>query len=444
MAAYIPELANSFATLGYSGEDGLKHLIAMLQTLREDTGSATAAATQAQNIFGKMYNADTAKKFSKFGIDLRKELSAARKNGEDAVSAFVRLSKEAIKGDLTKLPLLFTDQEFRLGMQSLITSSDSLERFFKILNSAEVDGAVFRDVKRITGDTQASIDRMAASWDKFVSTFGAKASKLVVPVMDSVSYATDKQDAIDRALKERGMGYLESQWHQVGLSQKDQDLLAIEGGFKDPDLRAKYQFGPNLPEGWKTNEFTAGGIGPNRMVKGKDGRWHNEVPAIGPLVGGRDAVSKVPGRDHITAAMLARRGEIEFANNSASVAGLRPEQRNADLRHLLANLDRVEKGGSGRPWMDDGEKVGTEVGAAAIERMSSDARAVGSEVGSVVQEAMKAIAPQIGAAIAQAFAAGASQVKVGVNMAGGASGKINADTGRTMPASVGQPVSRGG
>lgn len=500
MASYIPELANSFATLGYSGEEGLKHLIAMLQTLREDTGSATAAATQAQNIFGKMYNADTAKKFASFGIDLRRELAAAKKNGEDAVSAFVRLSKEAIKGDLTKLPLLFTDQEFRLGMQSLITSSDSLERFFKVLNSSEVDGAVLRDVKRITGDTQASIDRLAASWDTLVAKFGASASKLAVPVMDAISDATDKQDAIDRALKDRGMGYLESQWYQVGLSQRDQDLLALEGEYKDPELRKKYEQGPVLPKDWNTSEeFPADKhAGPERKVKGSDGRWYAPTPLSGPvpdqkLIDG--LIGSDRARDQVTAAMLARRGEIEYFNRrgddfshpsapddyAGEAASYRPyrTQRAYGDSVVDKHYPRLEKsmveamrGGDRRsyeersagmePWTPtrvlDGikdffspqqaEPVGEALAQAAISKLSSDAGAVGTELGSVVREAIMAASPQIGAAIAQAFAAGASQVKVGLNTAGigaPAGGRpVNADTGRTMPASIGKPASTGG
>lgn len=434
MATYIPELANSFASLGYTGEEGLKQLIAMLQTIREDTGSASAAATQAQNIFGKMYNDDTAKKFAKFGIDLRKELKAAREQGEGAVQAFVRLSQEAIKGDLSKLPQLFTDQEFRLGMQSLITSTDSWKSFLESVNSADVDGTVFRDLKRVTEDVQASLDRLSGSWDALMKRFGQKVAGVATPVIDSVVSATDKQDAIDRALKARGMGYLESQFHQVGLSQSEQDRLAIEGGFKDPELRAKYEFGPTLPNGWKPDkEFPGGGTSGGKM------------PRIGPVPGRRPAaLAGVAGGDSMTRAMLARRAEIDYFNSHASEISLRPEQRNEDLQNIIGNLDRLEKGGSGRPWMEGGEKVGTEVGAAAIERMSSDASAVGSEMAEVMRNALNAAAPQIGAAMAQAFAGIASTVKVGVNMGGGPSGKINADTGRTMPAGIGMPASTGG
>ena len=458
MATYIPELANSFASLGYSGEEGLKQLIAMLQTIREDTGSASAAATQAQNIFGKMFNDDTAKKFAKFGIDLRKELKAAQEQGEGAVHAFVRLSQEAIKGDLSKLPQLFTDQEFRLGMQSLITSTDSWRGYLESVNSAEVDGTVFRDLERVTKDAQASIDRLSGSWDALVKRFGEKVATVATPAIDAVVSATDKQDAIDRALKKRGMGYLESQWSQVGLSQKDQDLLAIEGGFKDSDLRAKYEFGPGLPEGWKPEkEFPGGGTG-----------------AI-PIPGSRpDRSVAISGRDHMTAFMLARRSEIEYLNSrgadwdhpsapadySGSATRYTPTKGSipSDRRWKVGQRSYADRHGDMEPWTptrvfnglkdffspQEAEPVGEALAQAAISRLSSDAGAVGTELGGVIREAIMAATPQIGAAIAQAFAAGASQVKVGVNMAGGPSGKINADTGRTMPASVGRPVSTGG
>jgi len=439
MATYIPELANSFASLGYTGEEGLKQLIAMLQTIREDTGSASAAATQAQNIFGKMYNDDTAKKFAKFGIDLRKELKAARVQGEGAVQAFVRLSQEAIKGDLSKLPQLFTEQEFRLGMQSLITSADSWKSFLESVNSADVDGTVFRDLKRVTEDAQASLDRLSGSWDALMKRFGQKVAGVATPVIDSVVSATDKQDAIDRALTARGMGYWESQFHQVGLNQSEQDRLAIEGGFKDPALRAKYEFGPALPEGWTAQkEFPGGGTGAI------------PVPGVRPTT-----IGGTSGRDRMTATMLARRAEIDYFNAHGGAVtkpadfGIATSRGHGSYADRHAGMEpwtptRVFNGLKDFFSPQDAEPVGEALAQAAIQRMSSDASAVGSEMADVMRDALNAAAPQIGAAMAQAFAGIASTVKVGVNMTGGPSGRINADTGRTMPASIGMPASTGG
>lgn len=251
MAQYIPGLANSFATLGYEGEDGLKKLVALLQTIREDTGDASAAATQAQNIFGKMYSEETSNKFKKFGIDLRKEMEAAKASGEDAVSAFVRLSEQAIKGDYSKLPLLFSDQEFRLGMQSLMTSAGSLERFLKIMNSAEVDGTVFRDLNVVMSDTQASIDRMASSWESLKTSLGGTIAPVAAPAMDALSSTLDRRSAIRRGLEKSGMSSVVEReaWmlKQLPLgafsSSREADRMAMAGGYRDRQFLMDYRSG---------------------------------------------------------------------------------------------------------------------------------------------------------------------------------------------------------
>lgn len=222
MAQYIPEIANSFAALGYEGESGLKQLIAVLQTLREDTGSASAAATQAQNIFGKMMSEETANRFKKFGIDLRKEMQAAKASGEDALTAFVRLSKQALNGDLSKLPLLFADQEFRLGMQSLITSPEALEKFISILNGADVKGTVLKDLNRILGDTQTKIDRLGNSWDNMVKRVGATASDYLSPAMDTVTKFLDDKEAYDA-----GMGRLKQVGPELYANSRDEFFKGI-------------------------------------------------------------------------------------------------------------------------------------------------------------------------------------------------------------------------
>ncbi|GLS29959.1 phage tail tape measure protein, TP901 family, core region [Mesorhizobium albiziae] len=245
MASFIPELANSFASLGYEGEEGLKKLVAVLQTIREDTGSAGAAATQAQNIFGKMYSSDTGKKFADFGIDLRDSLAAAKKNGEDTLAAFVRLSKEAIDGDLSKLPLLFTDQEFRLGMQSLMTSADSYQRFIDAVNNSKVDGSVMRDLGRVLEDNQSKIDRMSASWDRFKTSVGGAAAAPVGGAMDYVSNSVDYGMAVNAGLEQSGVkGFAARSWWGITHGQDEKDGMAWRGGFRtDEQRRAIDEYG---------------------------------------------------------------------------------------------------------------------------------------------------------------------------------------------------------
>lgn len=241
MAQYIPSLANSFASLGYTGEEGLKKLVAILQTIREDTGDASSAATQAGEIFGKIYADDTVTKFKKFGIDLRAEMDAARKSGEDTLSAFIRLSQEAIKGDMSKLPQLFSDKEFRLGMQSLLSSPDALKKFFDTMNSASVDGTVFRDVNKVLADTQSSIDKLNNSASKLMNSAGSAAAPYAVPAMDAVSDGLDFHTAVNAGLEKSGYNGF---WSRTGFgltsSYDEKMAMAIRGGYANKEEIAAY------------------------------------------------------------------------------------------------------------------------------------------------------------------------------------------------------------
>ncbi len=424
MAREIPGLANSFATLGYRGEDGLKRLVAILQTIREDTGDASSAATQAQNIFGKMFSEETANKFKKFGVDLRSEMQAAAKSGEDAVSAFVRLSKEAIKGDLSKLPLLFSDQEFRLGMQSLITSEDSLRKFLELMNSAEVDGAVWRDVNRVMSDTQASIDRMSNSWEKLKTNFGKAIAPTATSLMDSVSSNLDYHASVNAGLEKRGMDWWDrTQW---GLTSTDDEKMqaAIEGGYSDRKAIADY----------RRRQYESG------KVKASTGR-HN-LPVVRP---------EFPGGDrHLNARNLPKTDvPIPGARPAAPMQGpSRPEAPKigatpaiADMGQSAAGLFRLPSKGE---WQDalkidigtdelksGGEEAGRSIadggrqGADAIKESSGFFKVAGVDVAAAISSAADKLV-----SAAAAFNRTMAQ-STGV----GAPGRpaVNADTGRSMP-----------
>lgn len=264
MASFIPTLANSFANLGYQGEDGLKRLIAILQTLREDTGTAGQAATQAQNIFSKMFSTETEKNFKGFGVDIRKEVDAAVKAGEGAVEAYVRISRRVMEENPTaKLVDLFADQEFQLGMQSLMTSGESFEKFLEVVNGAKVDGTVFRDLQKVTSDTQASIDNLSGSWDRFLKSLGGALSGPVGGALDAATGDLDRGSAIRKALEEQGKGYWERESAMFFMNPygEESDRLAREGGYVPRGDTAAQDAAKNAPYAYKVL-----GRRPNRPV----------------------------------------------------------------------------------------------------------------------------------------------------------------------------------
>lgn len=382
MAQYIPGLANSFASLGYEGEDGLKRLVAMLQTIREDTGDASAAATQAQNIFGKMFSSDTSKKFADFGINLRKEMEAAKASGEDAVSAFVRLSNEAIKGDFTKLPLLFTDQEFRLGMQSLMTSADSLQKFLNVMNSAEVDGTVFRDLSKVMSDTQASIDGMSNSWERLKTSIGGAAAPVATEGMNALANSLDYHGAVNAGLEKSGVhGFVDRTMFGLTSSADEKMRMAIRGGYNNrEDLGAYYQ-----------RQYESG------TVKASVGRHSRGV-----------AMPASPASSPVPAIM----GQISIPSRG-------------DFRAALRDGLGLEKEGDkwGQAVADGGKQAGQE-----IEKSAAFIKVAGYDVSTAIMNAARELA-----------AAARS-----INSFPGAGGRpaVNADTGRTMPA-VGRPAGTG-
>ncbi|CUX63206.1 phage tail tape measure protein [Agrobacterium genomosp. 13] len=424
MAQYIPGLANSFATLGYKGEDGLKKLVAILQTIREDTGDASSAATQAQNIFGKMYSEETGKKFAKFGIDLRKEMEAAQKAGEDAVSAFIRLSQEAIKGDLSKLPLLFSDQEFRLGMQSLMTSSDSLKKFIDTMNSAEVDGTVFRDVNRVFADTQASIDRMSNSWEKLKTSLGESVAPVVTPLMDGGVKQIDRYNARQRGAEKRGWGWFR---RNLGVISSTEEMdLAYEGGYRDEKFLGEY---------W-ASRYGAGKDDPRRP-RASNGRQGRPVVMADFPGGGTGAIpvprnkpSNLPPMRSLPSGVPPelRVGAVPKVPNFGFGKISMPSQE--EFKNALRiDIDSLKDSGH-----EAGQKVaegGREAGK-AVEDSAAFLKVAGVDVGA-----------QISAAAERLLEAARSFNRMQASATSLPRPSVNADTGRTFPPEISKPTGGG-
>lgn len=185
MARYLPALAPLAASVGMKGEEGLRRLAATAQVVRNQTGTAEEAASSLQNIFAKMESEETTKKFAKFGVDLRKEMAGARKEGKDLLSFFVELSDKALKGDLSKVPQLFSDMEFARGMRALLSQKGAVDELANSLRN--VDGSALRDLNRILGDTRSQIDRAKEGWDLLLRRLGEKLAPGAVQILDALN-----------------------------------------------------------------------------------------------------------------------------------------------------------------------------------------------------------------------------------------------------------------
>ncbi len=195
MAQYLPSLAPAAAAIGLKGEEGLRKLVAMLQVVRAQTGSAGEAATATANIFQKMETEETAKKFAKMGVDLRKEMALARREGRELVDVFLDLSETALQGDLSKLPQLFTDAEFARGMRALLNQRDAVNELEAALSA--VNGVTMGDLGEVLKDNQTKIDRLSNSTSRLGDALGGLAvSSGLAAAMDSIAAAANSASGV--------------------------------------------------------------------------------------------------------------------------------------------------------------------------------------------------------------------------------------------------------
>lgn len=233
MANYLPSLSPAFAALGYSGEEGLKKLTAALQVVRMETGRSEEAATAFMDVLTKMNSTTIANNFEKnFGVDLPGSMKKAKESGEDLLDAFVRISRATVKGDLSKLPLLFTDKQMLIGMRALINHTGDLNSLFRELSNAA--GTVNADIAKLAEDSQSSIDRMANAWDRMKQAIGKKIAPAATGAMDAVANKLAFDDAIEAALKKRGMSDAEiRKWWSMNLfDPSERGRTAFEGGWR--------------------------------------------------------------------------------------------------------------------------------------------------------------------------------------------------------------------
>ncbi|MES0049237.1 phage tail tape measure protein [Mesorhizobium sp. M0053] len=223
MAAELPALAPAFAALGYKGTEGLKKLAAMLEIVRNQTGSSSEAATNFGNVLQKAYGNEVSNNFKKYNIDIRKELDKTRKAGGDVIQKLVEQTQKALKGDLSKLPLIFTDVQMQNGMRALLTQMPELKAHLDALGGAA--GTVAKDFAQITGDPEGNWQQLINNIQKAGTALGDLTGRALNPTLSAFNdQLSESMSIIEGGKRLRGSGRDEGttadQWRQDYRQQK--------------------------------------------------------------------------------------------------------------------------------------------------------------------------------------------------------------------------------
>ena len=191
-ARWLPQLFSEGK--GMKGMGGYKQHLANLQAIAEVTGSSDQAGNAYYNLLGKLTAPDTAKNLEDFGVNLTKELEKAAIEGEDPVSAFVRIVEERVvntnrsykklkarlataKGPERQVLLqqaeeilqgsavgrILQDREARLGFVGIMSQGETKKNVLAELDNAK--GAIDASYKVMASTTDAQLQQAANEKD---------------------------------------------------------------------------------------------------------------------------------------------------------------------------------------------------------------------------------------------------------------------------------------
>lgn len=178
MAKSFPSLTARAQALGQKGAGAVADLAAALQVARRGAGDSDEAATNITNVLAKINMKDTIKNFKQFGVDLPKALKKAYSEGKTPLEAIAELTRDTLKGDLTKLPFLFGDMQAQAGITSLI---QNLDDYRKIRMEASLAGDV---VDKDFADRMRDSSFAAAQFNATMQVTAIKVGEIIGPVFD--------------------------------------------------------------------------------------------------------------------------------------------------------------------------------------------------------------------------------------------------------------------
>lgn len=371
MSQYLPELLPAFAALGYKGTEGLAKLVAMLQTVRIQTGTSATAANNLSNMFGKMTSPEVRAKFKALGIDIRGVLNQADKEGKDRIDTFLDAVTVATRGDLDKLGDVFGDKQALDAVRALIQLRNERRRFEQDLRNSA--GTVRKDRDQILQDSETKLQRLANLSLKLAQQVGNGVATIVNSPLEHI---TDRIDGISAEMAALG---------KLSAEERITHRTRFDAAYKKAHPDA------NMVE--RNNAYQDALV---RFGRGESESWEDELKGIGrnavleSYINKRNAQST--GRQNASRDLGRSTSRIPFPSARPDPATIGNEKRTGDFPSRGTYAPTPDKALEG--FMDFHGLV--EAGNNASEKIA--------EGGNKAADTMKASAGQIGQAIGAAAA----------------------------------------
>lgn len=186
MSQHLPKIAASAQKLGLVGVDGVRRLGAMLQVVRDASGTDEQAATGVTDAFEKLLSPTVLKAALKAGHNFKKIMLDAEKQGKNSFEAIIEYLRLKTKGtDLEKnllLSSIFSEADSRRAIVGLIKYWDSYQS--KLSEIEKSQGAVGEQLTRILNDSQAQVQAVQTKMNNAMLSMGQAAMPAVAEFLE--------------------------------------------------------------------------------------------------------------------------------------------------------------------------------------------------------------------------------------------------------------------
>lgn len=194
MAKSLPSILSGVKELDVTGRSGLAMASSMLQVVRSASGSAEAAAVNAENLIAKMRSGEAEARLSKVFADhgqadrtpLRQVLREAAANGKDPFVAFMDEVSAANALDPNAVGDVFVDMQAFEGVSAMLAGSDRYKEKVtktKAGRAADTD----KDYAANIDTAQGTLDALSNAWERLSLSIAPGLTKMVKAIASVAS-----------------------------------------------------------------------------------------------------------------------------------------------------------------------------------------------------------------------------------------------------------------
>ncbi len=187
MAKALPAVLAQGSAIGLKGKEGLASTVAALEIAKKGAGTNDEAANNVRNLLAKINAPETVKRFKeKFGVDWKKESTAAAAKGLDPLIFALDKIQEVTKGDSFKRGELFGDMQVNAALTPLLKFQKEFDQIRKDALAGE--GLIDIDFIKSMKTTPEVVNSLKNS----VGQLGRMAGDELLPVVKDLAISVAK------------------------------------------------------------------------------------------------------------------------------------------------------------------------------------------------------------------------------------------------------------